>query len=176
MNEKVVTRGIQLVAVGEPSILKALRRVAACQSCGESVSRPFSSVLSEVLGATGPSSEYVVCVPARCPSCAQPIIENTLVRCEGDAPNAALYFGQCWEENKVVLINETLLSEAQAFISGCEHCCDPSAEIAFDYILDALTECDPTITEYVMCRPAKCSRCHHEVTEKTLVDISDLEH
>ena len=171
MNEKVAMGGIQLIAVGEPSILKALRRVAACQSCGESVSRPFNSVLSEVLGVACSIPEYVLCVPARCPGCAQPIIENTLVRCEGDAPNAALDFGQCWDENKVVLVNEDLLSEAQAFISGCEHCCDASAEIAFDYILDALTECDPTITEYVLCRTAQCPRCHHEVTEKTLVSV-----
>jgi hypothetical protein len=180
MREKVVTIGIELVAVGGASIQKAQKRVAACQSCSASVSRPFSSIIIEVLGAAGPISEYVLCAPARCPNCAQPIVENTLVRCEGeledDAPNAPLDFGRCWDENNnVVLINEAILSEAQASISGCEHC-DASAGIAFDYILDAVTKCESTITEYVMCRAAKCPRCHHEVTEKTLVAAFDLEH
>jgi len=174
MGEKIVPVGIELVAVGEDSILKAQGRVAACQSCSASASRPFSSVLTEALGATGPIPEYVLGASARCPSCSQPIVENTLVCCAAELESAALRapsdFGRCGDEDNVVLINEALLLEAQAFISGCEHC-DALAEIALDYILDALTECDPTITEYVLCRTAQCPRCHHEVTEKTLVSV-----
>ena len=34
---------------------------------------------------------------------------------------------------------------------------------------DAVTGCDPAVTEYVMSQPAKCPGCHRDVTEKTLV-------
>jgi hypothetical protein len=74
----------------------------------------------------------------------------------------------CWEETNVVLVDETVLVEAQAHITGCEQCV-PYAEITFDYILDAVTEHDPAVTEYVLCRAAKCPRCNEEVTEKTFV-------
>jgi hypothetical protein len=53
-------------------------------------------------------------------------------------------------------------------VVACE-CCATGAGISFDYVLDAVTGCDPGITEYVMSHPAKCPRCSGEVTEKTLV-------
>ena len=72
------------------------------------------------------------------------------------------------EDIDVVLVEEALLLEAQEYLSACEHCVE-NAALPFDYLLDAVTGCDPTITDYVMCRPAKCPACFRQITEKTLV-------
>ena len=71
-------------------------------------------------------------------------------------------------EVEIVLVDENVLREAEAYLSGCEHCAEFVA-ISFDYLLDAITHCNPLITEYVMCRPAKCPRCSRNITETTLV-------
>jgi hypothetical protein len=71
-------------------------------------------------------------------------------------------------ETNVVLIDEETMVEAQALITACEHC-DERAEMAFDYLLDALTGCDPSQTEYLMCRRAHCPSCFREITEKDLI-------
>jgi len=72
------------------------------------------------------------------------------------------------EEINLVLVDYPRVDQAESFISGCERC-DQDAEISFDYLLDELTGCDPTRTEYLMYRPARCPRCQAEVTEKTLI-------
>ena len=100
IKQNAISTGIQLVAVGEASTRKALARVIGCQSCCASVSHPFSSVLTEVLGRGKDLTEYVICIPPRCPKCAQAILENTLVRCEGegdDVNSANLDFGRSWD-------------------------------------------------------------------------------
>jgi len=172
MKNKSVIRGIELLTVGEQSVLKAQTRVIACQGCSPSVSRSFGSVLVEVLGANDPMTEYVLCAPAECPNCGKPIVENTLVRCEGERGDEAApvvkEYEPIWEETNVVLVDDATLAEAQNFITGCEQCV-PYAEMTFDYILDEVTKRDPAETEYVLCRPAKCPRCNHEVTEKTFI-------
>jgi predicted Zn-ribbon and HTH transcriptional regulator len=172
MKHRSVSRGFELVTVGEASMLKAETRLVACQACSPSVSRSFGSVLIEVLGANDLMTEYVLCVPAECPNCGESIVENTLVRCEGereaDAVPTVKEYEPDWEETNVVLVDESALSEAQGFITGCEQCV-PHAEMTFDYILDEVTRRDPALTEYVLCHPAKCPQCGHEVTEKTFV-------
>jgi len=170
MRQKSIIAGSELVAVGEISLLKVLRRVIACQCCSESVSRSFGTVMVEVLGAAGSATEFVLCGAAKCPNCAEPIVENTLVRCEGerDEDVAIMPDDLCLDDTNVILIDEPLLAEAEAAITGCEHCV-ANAEMTFEYILDAITEHDPTTTEYVICRPAKCPRCAHEITEKSLI-------
>jgi predicted Zn-ribbon and HTH transcriptional regulator len=127
----------------------------------------------EVLGAGRPFAEFVLSEPARCPNCAQTILENTLVRCEGEIGNAMApvrEYAPCWDETDVVLVDEEHLREAEAAVTGCEHCVE-GGEMTFDYVLDAVTQRDPSVTEYVMCRPARCSKCRHEVTEKTFVVV-----
>jgi hypothetical protein len=74
------------------------------------------------------------------------------------------------EDMNIVLIEEAVLLEALSWASGCENCAE-NAFTTFDYLLDAVTGFDPTITEYVMWRPALCPRCSGEVTEKTQVAI-----
>jgi hypothetical protein len=114
-----------------------------------------------------------LCAPARCPNCSEHIIENTLVRCVGEVDEEFAIgedreFDPALEDSDVVLVDESVLREAQGFVAGCGQCY-PSAEMTFDYILDEVTGCDPTSTEYVLCHPAKCPRCAREITEKTLV-------
>ena len=145
-------------------MLKALKRVSGCAGCDPASSLPFESVLMNVLGNRS-GIEFFLCCPAECPQCAASIIETTLVRV-GVQP---AYFDLSPEETDVVFVDEPTLLEAQNFITGCEHCEPERAEFSFDQILDSLTGCDPTVTEYVICHPARCSRCQHEVMEKTLV-------
>ena len=52
------------------------------------------------------------------------------------------------EDLDIVLIDETVLLEALEWVSGCENCAE-DAFTTFDCLLDAITGCDPTITEYV---------------------------
>ena len=76
-------------------------------------------------------------------------------------------------EVDVAFIDEPLVVEAEDFVSGCEHC-DEGALIPFDYVLDALTACDPSKTENLMRRIAQCPRCLGEITEKTLVTVEPM--
>jgi hypothetical protein len=69
------------------------------------------------------------------------------------------------EEANAVCVDEATLFEAERYISGCENCLPEDAEITFDYILDGLTGCHPR-THYVLCRPARCRGCKHEVLPK----------
>ena len=48
--------------------------------------------------------------------------------------------------------------------------CSDDAEIPFDNILDRLTGSDPSVTDYVLQRPARCLQCGAGINEKTLVD------
>jgi hypothetical protein len=172
MKHKTAVHGLELVALGETSLRRALMHVVACESCSATVSRSFGSVLSEVLGPTNSVTEYILCAPVRCPNCSESIIEGTLVRCDVDQDEVVAItdrdFEPTLEATEVILIDEPVLREAQGFVAGCGHCI-PSAEMTFDYILDEVTGCDPTSTEYVLCHPAKCPRCAQEITEKTLV-------
>ena len=68
----------------------------------------------------------------------------------------------------VVLVDDSILCEAEAYVSACEYC-NVNANLTFDYLLDELMGCDPTQTEYLMRRPARCRRCDSKLTEKTLI-------
>ena len=76
----------------------------------------------------------------------------------------------CIEEIDIVLVDEATVLDIQRCVCGCEHCAE-NAAISFDYLLDALTDRDPAITEYLMYSPAKCQTCSANITEKTLVVI-----
>jgi hypothetical protein len=148
----------ELIAVGEASLQKAQKRLTGCTACCESASYPFAQVLSQVLRN---DRAYFLCTPALCPKCASPIVETTLVRFETETEP---YTG----ELDIVFIDEPTLSEAQGYIRGCERCTD-CAEIRFNQLLDAVTGCNPVVTEYVICHSAQCPRCHGEINERTLV-------
>jgi hypothetical protein len=68
----------------------------------------------------------------------------------------------------LAVVDEADVLEAQGYIYACEQCAE-NAVITFDYVLDGVTGCDPILTEYVMCRAARCPRCRSEVSPKTRV-------
>jgi hypothetical protein len=73
------------------------------------------------------------------------------------------------EDSVVVLLDESTICRAERLIHGCENC-SATAEIPFDWVCDKVTGCDPTVTDYILERPAKCGTCRRPVTEKTLVE------
>ena len=75
------------------------------------------------------------------------------------------------ETLNVVLIEEAVLDDVVEWVSGCDSC-DDNAKIPFDYLLDVATDCDPTITEYLMCRLETCPFCLGPITEKTRVTVT----
>jgi hypothetical protein len=154
----------ELIAVGQASMLKALNGVSGCQACDKTSWVRFETVLQSALGKRS-DMEYFLCCPAECPNCAAPILESTLVRL-GSFPACLELLPQ---QTDVVFVDEPTLLEAQSFITGCQHCGPERAEFGFDQILDNITGCDPTVTEYVICHAARCPRCDREVMEKTLV-------
>ena len=76
----------------------------------------------------------------------------------------------CAEDVNIVLIGESTLVETERCLSGCQTC-SRNATLTLDYILDALTGCDPILTEYLMARPLRCPSCHGEIREKTFVVV-----
>jgi hypothetical protein len=161
---------IEVIAPGNDSLFKAQDRVVGCEECDPSASCPFGAVLDQVTHRQDSLTDYILCEPAKCGRCGASVIESTLVvlkPVDTDDP-PLLYFDVPIEETNVVLVHEDLLTEAEEWIACCENCHE-QCEHSFDQILDALTECDPTKTEYLICRAAKCPQCHNSVTEKTLV-------
>ncbi len=55
-------------------------------------------------------------------------------------------------------------------IAGCEACSE-DAELPFENILDQVTGCDPSITDYVLETAGRCLQCGAQISEKTLVDL-----
>jgi hypothetical protein len=157
-------RGFELVAVGQASTLKAQNRVTACAACSNSASQLFGDVISNVLGGSD-GVAFILTTPAECPRCAAPLFEESRV----STADLDKTFHISVEETDVVFVNKDTLLEAQEFIAGCEHCQPARAQVGFDQLLDGLTGCDPTVTEYVICHAARCPNCRHEVIEKTLV-------
>jgi hypothetical protein len=70
-------------------------------------------------------------------------------------------------EQQVVLIDAATLQRAQRMIAGCEGCSE-DAEIPFDNILDRITGCNPSVTDYVLESPARCLQCGAEINDKKL--------
>ena len=161
---------VEVIALGNDSLLMAQDLIVGCEECATNANCSFSAVLDQVTHRQDSLTDYILCEPAKCVKCGGSVIESTLVVLKPVDTDGAplLYFDVPIEETNVVLVPEDLLIEAEEWIAGCEHCYE-QCENSFDQILDALTECDPTNTEYVMCREAKCPQCHNLVTEKTLV-------
>ena len=75
-----------------------------------------------------------------------------------------------YEAINIVLVGETLLSEAERWMTACERCAE-NATVSVDCLLDALTGYDPQVTEYLMARPARCPSCASEIYETTCVAV-----
>lgn len=72
------------------------------------------------------------------------------------------------EKVDIVLIDARVSLKAQEYLKACEQCAAHAA-MPFDYLLDAVTGCDPSLTEYLMCLAGRCPSCNGEIFEKTLV-------
>jgi hypothetical protein len=59
------------------------------------------------------------------------------------------------EEQRIVMIEGVTIRIAERRIESYEHCNPEGAEIPFDNILDRLTGCDPSVTDYILEAPAK---------------------
>jgi hypothetical protein len=79
------------------------------------------------------------------------------------------FFDPTPEQQNVVLIDAATLRQAERMIESCEQC-NPDAEIPFDWILDRVTGCKGSVTDYILESPAKGPHCRHEILEKTLVE------
>ena len=82
------------------------------------------------------------------------------------------FFHPTPEEQNIVLVAVATLRKAERFIESCEFCNPDVAKIPFDHILDEITGSDPTVTDYLLERPARCPHCHRNIIEKTLVEPS----
>jgi hypothetical protein len=103
-----------------------------------------------------------------CPRCRESLANETTLGYFGTSAPRLEFDDPLNEGTEIVLVDGSVLRRAEACIFRCEHCTE-DAEITFDYVLDAVTGCDPTVTHYMLYRPAKCPHCDHDVTEKTLV-------
>ena len=86
---------------------------------------------------------------------------------ENDGVSSA-ELGRPARDLRIALSDGSEMVEALEYVSACEHCVE-NATIPFDYIIDAVTDCDPTATRYVMCEPLICPACGGEIREGTRV-------
>src|SRR5262249_30015104 len=153
--------GLYLLVIGRDTARKAMKRVSSCERCNPAASTSFASVLDEVLGRKTGITDYVLAEPATCPNCDRRVEETGLVvlntASESDLQTTFEHDFPL-ERTNVVLVDELQRIEAQGFIIACEYCAD-EADISFDYLLDAVTGRDPSVTEYIMSQPAKCPQC-----------------
>ena len=82
--------------------------------------------------------------------------------------NLLKYFGAPIEETNIVLVDEDILSKAEKWILACDQCSN-IAELSFEQLLDSITGCNPSTTDYLMRRTVRCPCCNREVAEKSLI-------
>ena len=176
MNKKVASKIASterpIIALSAESAQKALAFITGCEHCSPSASMPFERLLDHVVPDQGSVASYVLGEAILCAFCEAPITEATLVEVDhvpSESPSLAWYEPPL-PQTEVVLVDEAMLVKAQTLMAACERCSENAdAVISFDYLLDAVTDSDPSETEYLMCRRARCPQCEHLVTEKTFV-------
>jgi hypothetical protein len=76
------------------------------------------------------------------------------------------------EQHRILLVRAFIVRKADWRIESCEHCNPEGAELPFADILNQVTGSDPSVTDYLLERPAKCPNCRRDVLEKTLVQAA----
>jgi hypothetical protein len=56
-------------------------------------------------------------------------------------------------------IDTDTVRKAEREIASCEACAPDLADVSIDFVLDCLTGCDPTVTDYELVEPVRCPRC-----------------
>ncbi|PYS35345.1 MAG: hypothetical protein DMG14_27200 [Acidobacteria bacterium] len=69
----------------------------------------------------------------------------------------------------ILALSTATIRRAQEVISSCE-ACNKEAELPFDWVLDEVTGCDRSTTDYFLTEAARCPRCGYTIIEKTLVE------
>jgi hypothetical protein len=54
------------------------------------------------------------------------------------------------KKTNVVLIDDDMIQRAERQIKSCEGCMPAQAQMPFDWWLDRITACDPSVTDYVL--------------------------
>jgi hypothetical protein len=75
------------------------------------------------------------------------------------------------ERHKVVLVDAASIDEARHLIIGCEVCSE-NAQMPFEMVLDYVTGCDPSVTDYILEVPVRCVTCGAKIDGKTLVELN----
>jgi hypothetical protein len=76
---------LQLIVVGEVTVVSALRMVLSCEHCRPDEAQiPFDWILDKVTGRSGATTDYILTEPERRPTCNHEITEKTLVEPTGD--------------------------------------------------------------------------------------------
>jgi len=74
----------RVLIVDRVSLNKAQAQIASCEKCKPDLAEILiESVLDEITGSNPASTTYFFLEPIPCPSCAEPITENSLVEWDG---------------------------------------------------------------------------------------------
>jgi hypothetical protein len=151
MKKQKSLQGIDVIVVGAQSIREVFSRISGCEQCSETVVS-VEGVLDDILAKPNGVATYILGESLVCPACQAPLIENTMVglnESAADYDSSLKCLAPALAATDIVLIDEDTLLVAQSLVAACEHCehCDNRAEISFDYLLDAVTGCDPSRTE-----------------------------
>ena len=68
----------EIVMIGDAMLTMTEHWLTACEHCASNATIALDYLLDALLGCD-PATEYVMCRPARCPSCSSEITEKTLV-------------------------------------------------------------------------------------------------
>ena len=80
------------------------------------------------------------------------------------------FFDPTAQQHEIVLVRAYMVRKAEWRIESCEACNPEGAEISFDRVLDHMTGADPSVTDYLLERPAGCPNCRRDIWEKTFVE------
>ena len=160
-SQSLLTGVVEVVVVSTESMRGALMWISGCAHCSPTAAVPLEMIFDHFLNNQRGSVIYALTELIGCPNCAASIVESTLIE-------PVRHWREPLPQLDVVLADDLVIVRAQSLMSACERCHD-GARISFDYLLDAVTGCDPCETEYLMCRRARCPRCSSEVCEKTRI-------
>ena len=66
------------------------------------------------------------------------------------------------KQQVIVLVDGATVRTTEHLIESCESCNEEGAQIPFDWILDRVTGCKGSVTDYILETPAKCPNCRRE--------------
>src|SRR5205814_308624 len=86
----------------------------------------------------------------------QPVRNTIPINIEHRAMSNREFFDPSWENTNVVVVESGVLRQAERWIKSCEACTPDEAQMPFDWVLDKVTGCDPSVTDYVVAEAGIC--------------------